>query len=470
MTVSAINPATEELIAEFPDASSQEIDEALDQTAAGFRAWHSMPVAQRRAAMERVATYLRGNRARFAALITAEMGKPIVEAEAEIDKCAWSCEFIAAMAEEWLAPRAVEAGGRKSYVSFQPLGTILVIMPWNFPFWQVFRYGAPALMAGNSTLVKHAPNVPQCALALEETFREAGLPTGVYRNCFIPIENVHGVIRDPRIRGVTVTGSVGTGSRVAAESGSEIKKTVLELGGSDPFIVLEDADLEEAARTGARARNQNSGQSCIASKRFIVVEAVANEFENRLTEAIAGLIVGDPTARETNIGPMARSDLRDHLAEQIARSVAAGARVLAGGHPRSGKGFYYEPTVLDGVTRDMPAFREETFGPAAAIVRVGDADEAIAIANDTLYGLGASLWTQDLDRASYLGSLIEAGSVFVNAIVASDPRLPFGGTKQSGYGRELSEFGLHEFVNIQSTWMRLPGDPPGPQPPAGRAN
>jgi len=469
MTVIAINPATEEVLAEFPEATPQEIDQALDETARGHLAWRATPYAKRRAAMERVARYLRDNRTHLAALITAEMGKPIVEAEGEIDKCAWSCDFVAMEAETWLADRQVETGGRRSYVSFRPLGTILAIMPWNFPFWQVFRFGAPSLMAGNATLVKHAPNVPQCALAIEETFRAAGLPDGVYRNCFIPVPLVDTVIRDARIHGVTVTGSVPTGAKVASESGRAIKKTVLELGGSDPFIVLEDADLEEAARTAVRARNQNSGQSCIASKRFIIVDAVAAEFERRFTEAVSALKLGDPSSRETNMGPLARGDLRDHLAEQVERSVAQGARVLAGGRRLEGRGFYYEPTVLDGVTREMPAFREETFGPAAAIIRVRDAQEAIAVANDTLYGLGASLWTRDLDRAALLAASIDAGSVFVNAIVASDPRLPFGGIKQSGFGRELSEFGLHEFVNMQSTWMRLPGDQPGPQPPAPRS-
>jgi succinate-semialdehyde dehydrogenase/glutarate-semialdehyde dehydrogenase len=465
MTITAINPATEEVLAEFPEATQAEVEQAIEKTNSGFREWRSAGYRIRRSAMENTAKYLRASRERFAKLITAEMGKPIVEAEAEIDKCAWSCEYIASAAEQWLAPKQVETGGRQSYVSFQPLGPILAIMPWNFPFWQVFRFAAPALMAGNTALVKHAPNVPQCALAIEETFRAAGFPDGVLRNCFIPLDFVPSVIQDFRIRGVTVTGSVPTGSKVAGESGRAIKKTVLELGGSDPFIVLDDADLDETARVAARARNQNTGQSCIASKRFIVVESVAEEFGTRFSAAVAGLRVGDPTDRETNIGPLARRDLRDHLVDQIDRSVGQGARVLTGGHAKGEKGFYFEPTVLDGVTREMPAYREETFGPAAAVIRVRDAEEAVAVANDTSYGLGASIWTRDLDRAGDLAASIEAGSVFANTIVASDPRLPFGGVKQSGFGRELSEFGLHEFVNIQSVWMRLPGDPPGPRPP-----
>jgi succinate-semialdehyde dehydrogenase / glutarate-semialdehyde dehydrogenase len=464
MALKAVNPSTEEVLAEFDEASPAEVEHAIERAESGFREWRAVDYGRRREAMEKAARYLREQRTRFAALITAEMGKPIVEAEAEIDKCAWSCEFIAAAAEQWLASTDVESGGRRSYVSFQPLGPILAIMPWNFPFWQVFRFAAPSLMARNVALVKHAPNVPQCALAIEETFREAGFPKGVYGNCFIPIEHVPGVIRDARIRGVTLTGSVPTGAKVAAESGRAIKKTVLELGGSDPFVILDDANIEETARVAVRARNQNSGQSCIASKRFIVVDRVAEEFASHFSAGVAALQTGDPTMRETNIGPLARLDLRDHLVEQVDRSVALGARVLTGGHAKNGTGYFYEPTVLDDVRTEMPVYSEETFGPAAAVIHVRDEAEAVAVANDTPYGLGASIWTQDLDRAARLAGSIEAGSVFVNAIVASDPRLPFGGVKQSGFGRELSQFGLHEFVNIQSVWMRLPGDPVGPQP------
>ncbi len=464
MTFVAVNPATEETLARFDDATPADIERALAAAETGFRAWRRVAYEQRQAAMLAVARCLRRDRARLATLITAEMGKPIVEAEAEVEKCAWACQYFALNAEAALAPRNVETGGRRSYVSFQPLGAILAIMPWNFPFWQVFRFAAPALMGGNTTVVKHAPNVPQCALAIEQVFREAGVPDGVYVNCFMPVAAVDGVISDPRVRAVTVTGSVPTGSKVASASGRAIKKTVLELGGSDPFIVLPDADLEETARTAVRARNQNTGQSCIAAKRFLVVESVADEFEQRFVDAVNALRVGDPADRETNIGPLARADLRDHLAEQVEASVQQGARVLTGGRRREGKGYYYQPTVIDHIGREMPAYREETFGPTASIIRVRDAEEAVAIANDTPCGLGASVWTRDLDLAARLAGSIEAGSVFVNAIVASDPRLPFGGVKQSGFGRELSEFGLHEFVNIQSVWMCLPGDLGGPQP------
>jgi succinate-semialdehyde dehydrogenase/glutarate-semialdehyde dehydrogenase len=464
MTFLAVNPATEETLARFDDATPAEIERALATAEAGFRAWRVLPDSRRAEAMLEAARCLRRDRSRLASLITAEMGKPIVEAEAEIEKCAWACQYFAANAHAALAPRDVETGGRRSYVAFQPLGTILAIMPWNFPFWQVFRFAAPAIMAGNTTLVKHAPIVPQCALAIEQVFREAGFPDGVYVNCFLPVEAVDGVIADARIRGVTVTGSVPTGSIVASASGRAIKKTVLELGGSDPFIVLADADLDETARTAVRARNQNTGQSCIAAKRFLVVDAVADDFEQRFVHAVQALHVGNPADRGTDIGPLARADLRDHLAEQVERSAAMGARVLTGGHRREGKGYYYQPTVIDRVRAEMPAYREETFGPAASIIRVRDTDEAVSLANNTSYGLGASIWTRDLDLAARLAPSIEAGSVFVNAIVASDPRLPFGGTKQSGFGRELGELGLHEFVNAQSVWMRLPGDPAGPQP------
>ncbi len=386
-------------------------------------------------------------------VITAEMGKPITQAEAEVEKCAWVCEYFADHAERFLARRPAQTNARLSYVAFEPLGLVLAVMPWNFPFWQVFRFAAPTLMAGNTAVLKHASNVPQCALAIEEVFRDAGFPRGTLRTVLVPGGAVEAIIDDPRVCAVTLTGSNTTGEKVAAAAGRAIKKTVLELGGSDPFVVLDDADLAAAAAMAVRSRFQNGGQSCIAAKRFIVVASVAEEFERRFVEGIRKLKVGDPTDRSVDVGPLARADLRDTVDRQVRESVAQGARVVLGGASRPGRGYFYQPTLLTSVTLEMPAWREELFGPVAVLVHANDTDAAIALANDTIYGLGANLWTRDLARAQVLASRIEAGSVFINGMVASDPRLPFGGVKQSGYGRELSDFGIHEFVNIQTVWM-----------------
>jgi succinate-semialdehyde dehydrogenase/glutarate-semialdehyde dehydrogenase len=336
-------------------------------------------------------------------------------------------------------------------------------MPWNFPFWQVIRFAAPALMAGNGAILKHASNVPQCALAIEEVIRDAGFPEGLLRTVLLAGSAVEPVIADPRIRAVTLTGSSDTGSRIAALAGRALKKSVLELGGSDPYIVLADADLDAAAKVGARARNQNTGQSCIAAKRFIAIEPIARDFERRFAAEVEALRVGDPLDAKTQIGPLARADLRETLERQVRDSVRMGARVLTGGERGSGKGWYYQPTVLADVTEDMPVFKEETFGPVAAVLRVRDAEEAVRVANDSAYGLGASLWTRDLRVGEALARRIESGSVFVNGMVASDPRLPFGGVKRSGYGRELSSYGIKEFVNIQTIWIGTPtAKPTGP--------
>jgi succinate-semialdehyde dehydrogenase / glutarate-semialdehyde dehydrogenase len=452
MKMQSINPATEEVLATFDELTAAQVEDALAKAELAFGRWRRIDFSERSSLMRRAAGYLRQHKGRFAALITAEMGKAIVQSEGEVEKCAWCCEFYAENAHGFLAPTEIASDAASSFVRFDPLGAVLAVMPWNFPFWQVMRFAAPALMAGNVGLLKHASNVPQCALALEEVFRESGFPAGVFQTLLISSAAVSRVIEDERVRAVTLTGSDVTGAKVAEASGRVLKKTVLELGGADPFIVLADADLKAAAAVGARARNQNAGQSCIAAKRFIVEAAVADEFERLLVEAIARLKVGDPMHRETDVGPLARADLRDDLDNQIRRSLAQGARVLLGGKRAGERGYFYAPTVLTGVGPDCTAFQEETFGPLAAVIRARDGAEAIALANRSRFGLGASLWTRDLDRAWKMAAEIETGMVFINAMVASDPRLPFGGIKRSGYGRELAEFGIREFVNIKTVW------------------
>jgi succinate-semialdehyde dehydrogenase/glutarate-semialdehyde dehydrogenase len=459
MMMQSINPATEEVLETFEEFSPQQVDEALQQVYDRQRSWRRTPFAERAAGLRALARELRADKARWAGIITAEMGKPIVEAEAEIEKCAWNCDFYAENAERFLAPEPVDIGVTESYVAFEPLGVVLAIMPWNFPFWQVIRFLAPALMAGNTAVLKHASNVPRSALGIEEAVRRAGLPEGAFRALLVPGSGVEPLIGDPRVHAVTLTGSSEVGEKVASAAGRSLKKQVLELGGSDPFIVLADADLDAAAKTGARARNQNSGQSCIAAKRFIVEEGVADEFAEKFADAVKALRVGDPSARETNVGPLARGDLRESLVTQVEASLKKGAHAIIGGTVLDRRGYFYAPTVLDGVSLEMPAFREETFGPVAAIVRAKDPDDAVRLANDTEYGLGAALWTRDLERAKQLARQIEAGAVFVNGMVASDPRMPFGGVKRSGYGRELGVFGIREFTNIQSIVISTAGGP-----------
>jgi succinate-semialdehyde dehydrogenase/glutarate-semialdehyde dehydrogenase len=464
MTMKSINPATEEVLATFEELTPEQVSAALDAARAAFVTWRGTSFADRAGPMRRAAAYLREHRDELGRLATLEMGKPIAESEAEVEKCAWACEFYAEHAERFLADEPAPSSAAESFVAFEPLGVVLAVMPWNFPFWQVFRFAAPALMAGDTAVLKHAGNVPQCALAIERIFAEVGFPRGVFQTLLIPGGAVAGVIADPRVAAVTLTGSDETGSQVAAAAGRALKKTVLELGGSDPFVVLADADLDAAAQMATRSRFQNSGQSCIAAKRFIVVEGVADAFEGRFRDAAAALTVGDPLERETQVGPLARGDLRDALDRQVRDSVAAGARLLLGGRPLERRGYFYAPTVLAGVTPDMPAFREETFGPAAAVIRVRDEDEAVAAANDSPYGLGGNLWTRDLERGKRLARRFETGQVFINGMTASDPRLPFGGVKRSGYGRELSSYGIREFVNIQTIWV----GPARGGPPQGR--
>ena len=453
MSIQSINPATGEILESFKETSGQELDRILMGAHAAFLQWREVPFARRAQRMREAAQTLRTRRAEYARTMTLEMGKPIVQGEAEVDKCAWVCEYYADHAEAFLAEQPRETEASRSYVRFDPLGPVLAVMPWNFPFWQVFRFAAPALMAGNAGILKHASNVPRSALAIQEVFREAGFPRGLFSTVLVGSSAVAGLIADPRIVAVTLTGSELAGSKVAEQAGHALKKTVLELGGSDPFIVLADADIGAAARTAADARLINSGQSCIAAKRFIVVEPVADQFLDRFLDELRSRRMGDPLVRGTQVGPQARLDLRDSLHEQVAESVKRGAKLLLGGEVPAGKGAFYPPTLLAAVDKGMPAFDEETFGPVAAVIRAKDAADAVRLANDSAFGLGASLWTQDRARAERMAAQIEAGSVFVNGVVKSDPRLPFGGIKRSGYGRELSEYGIREFVNIKSVWI-----------------
>ena len=449
----SIDPATGRELAHFRELDEAGIEAALARAWGSRHAWRDVGVDMRAALMRSVAGVLRADKARYAALLTAEMGKPIAEAEGEVEKCAWTASWIADNAARLLADEPVESTASTSYVRFQPLGVILAVMPWNFPFWQAFRAGLPALAAGNVMLLKHSSNVPQSALAIEDAFREAGVPHGVFQTLLIGAGAVEKIIADHRVAGVTLTGSEAAGVKVASAAGQALKKSVLELGGSDPFIVLEDADVKTAATVACRARNQNNGQSCIAAKRFIVVDSVADEFEELFARAVGALKVGDPMDRANQVGPLARADLVDDLERQVKESIRLGARPLVGGKRLDGAGNYFEPTVLTNVRPGMPVYHEETFGPVAAVIRVGDDEEALRVANDSEFGLGSAIWTADVDRGRRLAERVEAGLVFVNGMVASDARLPFGGIKRSGYGRELSTYGIKEFTNIQTVWV-----------------
>ena len=451
--IQSLNPATEEVFATFDYSSPIEVDEILTAASDSFRQWRRTFLADRAHLLRAAASCLREQRLRLAHLITAEMGKPLREADAEVEKCAWTCEFFAEQAQSFLGDRFVGSQASQSYVQFSPLGTILAIMPWNYPLWQVIRFAAPALMAGNTAILKPAPNVPQCALAMEEIFRISGFPKGVFRTAFVSEPDATQLIEDPRIAAVTLTGSDRAGSQVAAAAGKAIKKTVLELGGSDSFIVLEDADLDVAVKIGVRARYQNAGQSCVAAKRFIIVNKIYPEFEKRFVEAVQQLRIGDPTDSITDVGPLARADLRERMEQQVQQSLAQGGRLLIGGERPHRKGYFFLPTVLNHVEPQMPVFEEEVFGPVASLMQVRDVDEAVVVANHSSYGLGASLWTEDLSLARGLARELEAGQIFINGRVASDPRLPFGGVKRSGYGRELADYGIHEFTNIQTVWI-----------------
>ena len=453
MSIQSINPATGEVLKTFEPYSITQVEQALQEASKAFKRWRVTSFDERAVLFHRAASYLRDHKEELARLATLEMGKPIVEAEAEVEKCALNCDFYADNAERFLADQPIETNATSSYVEFQPLGVVLALMPWNYPFWQVFRFAAPALMAGNTAVLKHASNVSICALKIEHIFEESGFPQGIFRTVLVPGAETGSLIADRRIAAVTLTGSDVAGVAVASASGQVLKKNVLELGGSDAFIVLEDADLDGAAQMAVKARFQNTGQSCIAAKRFIVVESVAKAFEQKFVEAAKQLTLGDPLQRETQIGPMARGDLRDALDQQVSTSVTMGARVLLGGRPLEGRGYFYEPTIITQVTTEMPMFCEETFGPAAAVIYARDGEHAIELANESDYGLGGNLWTSDIERGRRLARDLESGGVFINGMTASDPRLPFGGIKRSGYGRELSSYGIREFVNIQTVWI-----------------
>ncbi len=450
---SSINPATGETLATYPLLSASELDAKLACAASAFERHRRTTFAERTERMQRAAEILEREKRELGRIMTLEMGKPVQAGVDEAAKCAWVCRYYAEHAERFLADEPVATNARRSWIMYQPIGPVLAVMPWNFPFWQVFRFAAPALMAGNVGLLKHASNVPQCALAIEDVFRRAGFSEGVFQTLLIDAEAVARVIADPRVAAATLTGSEGAGRAVAGEAGRAIKKTVLELGGSDPFIVMPSADLERAVSTAVKARTVNSGQSCIAAKRFIVHERIADEFERRFVAGMEALTVGDPLDERTDVGPLATEAIRRGLAEQVRSSVAAGARVLTGGHALDRPGWFYAPTVLADIPTSSPAYREELFGPVAALFRARDIGDAIRIANDTAVGLGASAWTNDEAECRRFVGEIEAGQLFINGMVASDPRLPFGGVKRSGYGRELGVFGIREFVNVKTIWI-----------------
>ena len=454
MSIATINPATGETLQTFEELSGEQLEQKLQLAAETFRTYRKTSFAERTELMLRAAAVLETGKQKFARLMTLEMGKPIKGAVQEVEKCALVCRYYAENAERHLADEVVETNATRSYVHFQPLGPVLAVMPWNFPFWQVFRFAAPALMAGNVGLLKHASNVPQCALAIENIFQEAGFPNGAFQTLLIGSALVEQVLNDARVVAATLTGSEPAGRSVASISGKQIKKTVLELGGSDPFIVMPSANLDEAITTAVKARTINSGQSCIAAKRFIVAAKVYPEFEKQFVEQMQALKVGDPMQETTDIGPLATEQILKDVAEQVQTSVAAGALVLTGGHKLQRAGNFYEPTVLTNIPADSPASCEEVFGPVAMLFRVGSIDEAIALANNTSFGLGAAAWTNDEQEKQRFVEELEAGCVFINGMVASDPRLPFGGIKNSGYGRELGEFGIREFVNVKTVWIK----------------
>lgn len=453
MSLISINPADESVLAEHAATSPRAVERTLDDAVSVRPLWAGAPFAERVAVLLAAAKLLEERRDKLARLVSSEMGKLVGEARGEVEKCAWVCRYYAEHAEAFLADEVIATDARKSCVAFQPLGTVLAVMPWNFPLWQVFRCAAPALAAGNTLLLKHASNVSLCALAIEDLFADAGCPRGVFATLLVGSDRMGGIIADPRVNAVSVTGSVPAGRAVAAAAAERLKKTVLELGGSDAFVVLEDADVERAAETAVTARYMNAGQSCIAAKRFLVVEPVAERFIDAFAARVEALTPGDPLDEATTLAPMARSDLRDALDAQVRDSIAAGARPLAGCRTPDRAGAFYPASILGDVAPGMPAADDELFGPVAAIMRVPDETRALEIANATRFGLGGSVWTGDPDRGERFARRLECGAAFVNEMVKSDPRVPFGGIKDSGYGRELSQLGIREFVNAKTVWI-----------------
>jgi succinate-semialdehyde dehydrogenase / glutarate-semialdehyde dehydrogenase len=455
MVLYAVNPATGQTIKTYDEMTPADVDRVVTQAHQAFLEWKQTTFAERARAMQRAAQILREHADTYAMLMAQEMGKPIREGRAEAEKCAWVCEYYAEHAEAFLRPEVIPTDASKSFVTFQPFGVVLAVMPWNFPFWQVFRFAAPALMAGNTGVLKHASNVPGCALAIEDVFRRAGFPDHAFRTLLIGSKHVEATIEHPLVTAVTLTGSTPAGRAVARKAGEMIKKTVLELGGSDAYVVLDDADLEATVTTCVASRLINAGQSCIAAKRFVVVESIRPRFEDAFITQMRLAKVGDPLDEQTQVGPLARHDLRDDLHHQVQASLAKGAVCRLGGAIPEGQGAYYPPTVLTQVTKGMPAYDDELFGPVAAIIAVPDEQEAIRVANDSVFGLGAAVFTQDVAKGEHIAAhALEAGCCFVNAFVKSDPRLPFGGIKESGYGRELAAYGIKEFVNIKTVFVR----------------
>lgn len=455
MAIKSINPVTGKIVKTYNSLSQKGVEKIVNAVDKTWHQWRQTSFTERTANMQNLASLLRSKQEELALLMAVEMGKVLREGKTEIEKCAWVCEYYAANAENFLENEFIQTEAKKAFVTFQPLGTILAVMPWNFPFWQVFRFAAPTIMAGNTAILKHASNVPGCAMAIEELFREAGFPENVFRTLLIGSNQVEEVIRHPAVKAVSLTGSTPAGKSVAAIAGSELKKCVLELGGSDPYIVLEDADLESAAKICATSRLLNAGQSCIAAKRFIVAEEVYTEFLEHFTHEMNRAHFGDPCSSETTMGPMARVDLRDELHQQVVNSVKRGAEIVLGGEIPNRKGAFYPPTILENVKPGMPAYDDELFGPVAAVIRVKNEEEAIKVANDTPFGLGAAVFTRDLKKGENIAEkLLDAGCCFVNDFVKSDPRLPFGGVKLSGFGRELSTHGIKEFMNIKTVVVK----------------
>lgn len=454
MAIETINPTTGKSEKKFSEISKEELRRKINSAEAAFNSWQKTDFDFRKIKMLNAASILRNEKEKFGRLLTLEMGKTLLQAIAEVEKCAWVCEYYAENAETILQKEIIQTDADESFVRFDPLGVILAVMPWNFPFWQVFRFAAPALMAGNAALLKHASNVPQSALAIEEIFNRAGFPENVFQTLLIGSSLVDEVIKHPFVKAATLTGSEPAGRSVASACGKLLKKTVMELGGSDPFIVLDDADLQTAVNVAVTARLINNGQSCIAAKRFIVVKNIYDDFTNLFVDKMKSVKLGDPFEHETELGPIAREDLLFDLLSQIEKSVAAGAEILCGGKRIEREGYFLEPTILANIKKGMPAYHEEIFGPVAILIKAEDEDDAIRIANDTEFGLGASVWTKDKNRIEKFSREIQSGSVFINGLVKSDPRLPFGGIKNSGYGRELSHYGIKEFVNIKTVWIK----------------